>query len=150
MHEVLSKIHIHCTGIPATHNFDERSLISDWSHKHVAFIAGLGRFGLHRMLITEKGCCGRIGSFVIDALVEKTPRPKDEYCLYFYNRSCRACVTRCVNGSLKEDVLDRHLCYKQCLINVEAHKEMGLTDVCGKCACGVPCSVKNPVDVKGS
>ena len=49
---------------PPTHNFDPKILLSDWSHRHVAFAAGLGRFGLHNMLITQKGCCGRIGSFI--------------------------------------------------------------------------------------
>ena len=29
---------------PATHNFDEAQLMSDWSHKHVAYIAGIGGF----------------------------------------------------------------------------------------------------------
>ena len=28
--------------IPATHNFDEKKLISDWSHRHAAQIGGLG------------------------------------------------------------------------------------------------------------
>jgi hypothetical protein len=40
--------------LPPTHNFDEKKLISDWSHKHIGFIAGLGKFGLHQMLITKK------------------------------------------------------------------------------------------------
>ncbi|RLI33230.1 epoxyqueuosine reductase, partial [Candidatus Bathyarchaeota archaeon] len=28
--------------LPPTHNFDEERLVSEWSHKHVAYIAGLG------------------------------------------------------------------------------------------------------------
>lgn len=42
--------------MPATHNFDPKKLISDWSHRHVAFIAGLGRFGFNNMLIDATTC----------------------------------------------------------------------------------------------
>ena len=58
----------------ATHNFDEAKLVSYWSQKHVAYMAGLGKFGLHHMIITEKGCCGRLGSIVTNA---KISRPKE-------------------------------------------------------------------------
>ena len=89
--------------IPATHNFDPRKLMSDWSHRHVAFIAGLGRFGLNNMLITDRGCCGRIGSLVTTALIEPDPPFGGEACLYRHNGTCRRCVERCVNGALSSD-----------------------------------------------
>jgi len=75
--------------IPATHNFDPELLISDWSHKHIAFIAGLGTLGTNNMLITEKGCCGRIGSIVTNAAVGRTLKNSHELCLYKYNGSWR-------------------------------------------------------------
>jgi epoxyqueuosine reductase QueG len=53
---------------PPTHNYDPAVLMSDWSHRHIAFVAGLGRFGLNRWLITEKGCCGRFCYFVTEAV----------------------------------------------------------------------------------
>ena len=31
---------------PATHNFDPVKLTSRWSHKHLGYLAGLGRFGV--------------------------------------------------------------------------------------------------------
>jgi epoxyqueuosine reductase QueG len=37
---------------PPTHNFDTETLMSGWSRKHAACIAGLGQFRVHRMLIT--------------------------------------------------------------------------------------------------
>jgi hypothetical protein len=40
---------------PATGNFDPGRLVSRWSHRHVAWIAGMGSFGINNMLITEKG-----------------------------------------------------------------------------------------------
>lgn len=73
--------------IPATHNWIENKLISNWSHRHVAFIAGLGRFGLNNMLITDKGCCGRIGSLITSAMIEPDIRPNTESCLYKYDGS---------------------------------------------------------------
>ncbi|MDP4127775.1 MAG: epoxyqueuosine reductase, partial [Bacillota bacterium] len=50
--------------IPPTYNYDEVKLISDWSHRSVAYISGIGKFGLNNMFITESGCCGRLGSVV--------------------------------------------------------------------------------------
>ena len=135
------------TLIPATHNFSEKTLMSDWSQRHVAYIAGLGKFGLNRMLITKKGCCGRIGSIVTNLKVEPTERRKGESCLYKENGSCGACAKRCVNDALfeDEDKFDRHRCYEMCLYNVERLQDIGYTDVCGKCLVGIPCSFEDPV-----
>ncbi|SDL79789.1 epoxyqueuosine reductase [Halarsenatibacter silvermanii] len=69
-------------AVPATHNFDKKKLISDWSHRHVAYIAGLGTFGLNNMLITERGCGGRVGTLVVDLEMSPSPRPEVEYCLH--------------------------------------------------------------------
>ncbi|SMP51960.1 epoxyqueuosine reductase [Anoxynatronum buryatiense] len=128
----------------ATHNFDETTLMSVWSHRHVAYLAGLGNFGLNNMLITEKGCCGRVGTLVTSALVTCQPMTPAETCLYRYNGSCGLCVQRCVNGSLTLDAFDRHRCYEMCLENASALSSMGLADVCGKCTVGLPCSGVNP------
>ncbi len=32
---------------PATHNFDPKKLMARWSHKHLAYVSGLGRFGIN-------------------------------------------------------------------------------------------------------
>ena len=85
---------------PATHNYDPAILLSDWSHRHIAYIAGLGRLGLNQWLITAKGCCGRLGSFVTEALFSPTPRPKHEFCLHFAGKKCSACVKNCIYGAL--------------------------------------------------
>lgn len=131
--------------LPPTHNFDETELISDWSHKHVAFIAGLGNFGLHQMLITEKGCCGRLGSLVTSAKIKPTTRPQKEFCLYKHNETCKQCVGNCIFNALKIDSFDRHRCYEVCLSNADLFSELGLADVCGKCVSVVACSFSNPV-----
>lgn len=129
-----------------THNFDEEALVSDWSHKHIGYIAGLGTFGLHQMLITQKGCCGRIGSLVTEARIEPSPKPEEEYCKYKYDRTCKVCIKRCPTGALRENSFDRHRCYALCLKNAEFHKNEGLADVCGKCMSVVPCSFQKPYE----
>lgn len=131
--------------IPATHNWDVKKLISDWSHRSVAYIAGLGRFGLNNMLITEKGCCGRFGSFITSASLEPDERTERETCLNKYDGSCGACVKRCVNEALHTDGFDRFKCYEMCLENEREHRNSGYADVCGKCLTGIPCSFRDPV-----
>jgi len=143
--EVLKKRGFDAAPLPPTHNFDKKRLMSDWSHKHVAYIAGLGKFGLHHLLITEKGCCGRLGSLVTNAPINATRRPDGENCLYKSGKPCQVCVQKCVNGALKSDGLDRHRCYKVLLENEALYEEEGVADVCGKCTCIVPCSFHNPV-----
>jgi epoxyqueuosine reductase QueG len=133
-----------CVVTPPTHNFDEERLISGWSYKHVAFIAGLGRFGLHRMIITEKGCSGRLGSLVTNAAIKPTRRPEKEFCLYKKDRTCVTCVKNCVFEALKIDGFNRHRCYEVCLRNADLYSNLGLADVCGKCVSVTPCSFKNP------
>jgi epoxyqueuosine reductase QueG len=131
-------------AIPGTYNFDTDKLISDWSQRHVAYIAGLGSFGLNNMMITEKGCCGRIGSIVTSLKLEPSNRLNEEYCLYKKNGKCKACVRRCVNNALKVDEFVRNNCYDICLENDKKYSYLGLCDICGKCTVGVPCSTKIP------
>ncbi len=131
--------------LPPTHNFDKEKLISDWSHKHVAFVAGLGNFGIHQMLITERGCCGRFGSLITNAKIKSTKRPQKEFCLYKHNETCIQCVEHCIFNALKIDSFDRHRCYEICLSNADLFSELGLADVCGKCVSVVTCSFKDPV-----
>lgn len=133
------------TRLPATHNFDEEQLMSDWSHKHVAYIAGIGSFGHHHMLITDKGCCGRLGSLVTDAAIVPTPRIERERCLFKFDGSCRKCEKRCPAQALGKDPFHRHACYDRLLENARLHERHGLADVCGKCAAIVPCSFTDPV-----
>jgi epoxyqueuosine reductase QueG len=125
-------------------HFDRERLLSDWSQRHVAFIAGLGTFGINNMLITGEGCCGRYGSIVTTLAVEPDVRPSEEYCLYKKNGSCGACVEHCVYGALKPHAFDRNLCYLVCIENSILHREIGTAEACGKCLTDVPCSFANP------
>ncbi len=145
--ESLEELDIRAATEPATHNFDPVSLVSRWSHKSVAFIAGLGSFGAHRMLITNAGCAGRFGSLVLDVDLPIKREKADEtreHCLYNQNGTCLACVARCPVGALDSDGLDKQRCYRHLLEIAKGYADLGLTDVCGKCAIG-PCSFESAV-----
>jgi epoxyqueuosine reductase len=127
-----------------THNFDPHTLTSFWSHRHVAYLCSLGAFGRHHLLITAAGCAGRLGSLVLDAelpiAAAEAPR---EFCLYRRGRSCQACIRRCPSGALTADGLDRQRCYRHVLEVADHFRDLGLCDVCGKCATG-PCALEVP------
>ncbi|MCK8600461.1 epoxyqueuosine reductase [Desulfoferrobacter suflitae] len=129
---------------PATHNFDEAKLVSRWSHKHLAYLAGLGTFGHNHLLITSSGCCGRLGSLVTTMPLAATVRPEAEWCLQKAGYDCLACVPKCKYGALHETRFSRQACYRQCLRNNAHYSHLPLVDVCGKCACEVPCSYQIP------
>jgi epoxyqueuosine reductase len=127
----------------ATHNFNQETLSAIWSHKHVGYLCGLGRFGRHQMLITTSGCAGRLGSLVLDADLTPTPIPDREYCRHFSGDRCSACLKRCPSGALGAAGLDKQRCHRQLLEVGSQFADLGLCDVCGKCATG-PCALTIP------
>jgi epoxyqueuosine reductase QueG len=133
------------TAIPDSHAFDATRLAADWSHKHVAGLAGLGRPGRHSMMITRRGCFGRAWSYLTDVPFDSEPRPTHEPCLHLAGQDCSRCVERCVGVALLADRLDPRACWARCLENEGRHAGLEVTDVCGKCMAGVPCSHVDPV-----
>lgn len=125
-------------------HYDRERLSSNWSQRHVAYIAGLGTFGINNMLITGEGCCGRYSSIVTTLELEPDLRPAAEFCLYKKNGSCGACVRHCVCGALKPGHFDRKACYQVCMGNARLYSEVGDAEACGKCLTDVPCSFANP------
>lgn len=134
--------------LPATYNYDNEKLISDWSHRSVAYISGIGKFGIHNMLITKSGCCGRVGSVVTDIVLTPTIRTDEEYCLYKYNGTCKKCINKCVNNAFRihdsKVYFDRKKCNEQIYDKIVPEYPIGLGDTCGKCMCGIPCSFEIP------
>jgi len=145
MRAFLAARHHETSITPATHNFEPEKLVSDWSHRHVAVIAGLGKMGLNNMLITGRGCCGRLGSFVTSMDIEPDIRSETEACLYRHSGACMKCVKQCVNHALYEKKFDRFGCYEMCLLNNRLFLDLETADVCGKCLVRVPCSHADPV-----
>ncbi len=134
---------------PATHNFDHVKLVSRWSHKHLGYLAGLGRFGVNAQFITSSGCAGRLGSLVTEAEFGDSPLISEkELCLHKNGHKCLVCVKRCPVGAVSESGIDRKLCWEQLKSNIARSEELaGLentTHVCGKCQVIVPCSLRTP------
>ncbi len=135
---------------PATHNFDENILMARWSHKHLAYLANLGRFGTHYMLITPAGCAGRLGSLVTEADLGDHPViDTDEACLLKAGKKCGKCIETCPVDALDENEFERHKCWNRPNENRDILDYFldlpKTTDVCGKCVALMPCSFMNPV-----
>ncbi len=118
---------------------------SPWSHRHIAYAAGLGTFGMQDFLITEKGCAHRLGSFVVNLkLAPNRTRPDDihAYCLHYQGHKCLICAKRCpVDAITAENAHDKEACYqkvasslKYCIKNYHI-----FIYGCGLCATRVPC-----------
>jgi epoxyqueuosine reductase len=135
---------------PATHNFDEAKLMARWSHKHLAHLVNLGRFGVNHLLITPVGCTGRLGSFVSEAELGDHPLIETkEACLLKAGKECGKCIQACPVHALSENGFDRRSCWSRLTENRKTLDYFNdlpeSTHVCGKCAALVPCSFKNPV-----
>lgn len=61
---------------------DKEHIYSNWSQRHVGYIAGLGTFGLNNMLITDQGTCGRFYSLITNLPVEPDQPLQEERCLW--------------------------------------------------------------------
>jgi len=134
---------------PATHNFDEAKLMARWSHKHLAYLANLGRFGTHNMLITPAGCAGRLGSLVTEAeLGDHALIESGEACLLRAGKKCGKCIPACPVNALAENTFDRRGCWTRLNNNLDQLTYLSdlpsSTHVCGKCAAMMPCSFCNP------
>ena len=118
---------------------------SPWSHRHIAYAAGLGTFGMQDFLITEKGCAHRLGSFVVNLkLAPNRTRPDDihAYCLHYQGRTCLQCAARCpVNAITAENAHDKEACYQKVATSLKyCNKNYHLFIYgCGLCTTGVPC-----------
>lgn len=119
---------------------DYEILKSNWSHRHIAYAAGLGTFGINNMLITKDGCCGRYNSIVANIPVEPDHHLEAENCLYKSKGICKKCVENCFSGALTIEGFDRKKCYETCEKNVELYG----VDVCGKCVTNIPCAFIAP------
>lgn len=133
---------------PPTANFDKVTLLSRWSHKHLGYLSGLGRFGINAQLITPSGCAGRLGSLVTEADLGDHPvTGGTELCLYKQGLDCLKCVASCPVNAVSAEGIDRTKCYKR-IKAVQKMKHLSdlpeYTETCGKCQAFLPCSFGPP------
>jgi epoxyqueuosine reductase len=119
--------------------FEVVNLRSNWSERHVAFLAGLGTFSLNRSLITELGSAGRFMSVITDLKLAPTPRPYtevDEYC-----NKCGACIERCPPHAISKEGKDNTVCLTYLReMKIRFAPRYG----CGKCQTAIPCEARRP------
>lgn len=139
---------------PALHadlKIDYNAYASNWSERHVAYAAGLGSFGLHRGLITEKGVAGRFGSVITTLSFRPTPREDGDpfhNCSFLKAGQCGNCIERCPAGAISTEGMDKEICHHYLFVLDplrEARKKYGYANsTCGKCQVNVPCEERIP------
>ena len=127
-------------------------LSSPWSHRHAAFAAGLGTFGLCDGLITSVGKAHRLGSLVVAENLAATPRDYQgpyDWCLWHSSGKCAKCADRCPAGALTKAGHDKIRC--QAFLMEAAKPKIGKLwpDLegaygCGLCQSAVPCDTRRP------
>ena len=119
---------------------NENTFSSNWSERHVAYVCGLGTFGLSTSFITDRGKAGRFTSLIVS---EALPRDSRSYHgVYERCTMCGACIRRCPAGAIsREHGKDHRTCWKYV-------RKMGeLFDPrfgCGLCQTNVPCECTDP------
>jgi len=133
-------------------NSETLGICSTWSHRHAAFAAGLGTFGLSDGFITEKGKAVRFMSFIVEADLEPTEKDYEghyDWCLYFRSGICGACIRRCPKRAIAEKGHDKEKCFEYTRTCYEKlSEEIDTTEMievgCGLCQTKVPCMNKKP------
>ena len=126
-------------------------LASAWSERHAAYVSGLGTFGLCDGLITERGKAMHCFSVIAKIQIPPTPRPyknHHDYCLYYADGSCSACIKRCPAGAISTKGHNKSRCMQYCFGPALQYirNNFGIDDYgCGLCQTGVPCESRNPM-----
>lgn len=128
--------------VKATNDYDQSNPVSSWSHRTMACAAGLGRFGMNRILMTSKGSAVRYCSLLTTA--ELTPSgPYDgPVCLGLDGGDCTICLDACPVNALTHwyeggnfDCQDLQETYHDKMIEELSVDTAG---TCGKCIAVCP------------
>ncbi|MCL2400295.1 MAG: 4Fe-4S binding protein [Defluviitaleaceae bacterium] len=113
---------------------------SNWSERHIAYVCGLGTFGLSKGIITRKGMSGRFGSIVTELDLPKDSRNYSD--IYEYCNMCGVCIDHCPANAISKNGKESSICSDFLNKVFEKHNpRYG----CGKCQVGVPCESEIPM-----
>ncbi len=127
---------------------------SNWSERHAAYASGLGTFGLSDGFITPKGMAMRLGSVVTNLPLKPSAKSYPHHranCLYFFNKTCKVCATRCPAGAITAAGHDKDKCseYSRDTIGPARRAEYGVKiSGCGLCQTKVPCEYEIPKPIQ--
>ncbi len=113
---------------------------SVWSERHVAFICGLGTFGISYGLITARGMAGRFGSILTDLELPPDPRGYEE--IREYCDLCGTCARNCPVQAISLENGKNHAICSAFLDRVLERFKPRFG--CNKCQTGVPCESRIP------
>jgi len=121
---------------------------SNWSERHVAYVCGLGTFGLSKGLITKKGVAGRFTSVITNL---KLPGDLRDYSgMYEYCSMCGVCARNCPAKAISLETGKDHVkCSAFVNQTIAMYQSQGAETPrrnrrygCGKCQVQVPCDTK--------
>ncbi|WP_211289617.1 hypothetical protein SPSIL_036370 [Sporomusa silvacetica DSM 10669] len=117
---------------------------SPWSHRHIAYAAGLGTFGMNDFLITEKGVAHRCGSFVVNLKLQPNKeRNRDihAHCLQYQGINCLKCKQRCPVDAISQNGHNKDICCKKVISSTMfCNKNYHIFIYgCGLCSTKIPC-----------
>jgi len=103
--------------------------VAFFSHRHAAYLAGLGTFGLNNMLLTSAyGPRVRFGSVLTTAVIEPDPIRKDDLCT-----RCMECVTACPVRAVSSEGYPKGKTNKQACAKYSASLSRKGISPCGIC-----------------
>ena len=141
MREVMNELgYYETSGTNLPGDWDDKICGPVWSHKHAAFLAGLGDFGVAGAFYTAEGFAGCFGSVITTLRIEQSKewtedelKDSDRICQDIETAILYAGVGKeslCPAGAIKSERVNRPACAEFC-------KKQGqpapLPDVCGKC-----------------
>jgi epoxyqueuosine reductase len=107
----------------------KRNPVSFFSHRHAAYLAGLGTFGVNNMLLSPRyGPRVRFGSIFSEADLPSDPMVENDLCT-----RCMRCVSSCPTRALNEGEYPSILTDKQACVAYSAELNRRGISPCGIC-----------------
>lgn len=128
--------------VTATNDYDPSDPVSSWSHRTMACAAGLGKFGMNRILITSRGSAVRYCSLLTTAELEPSGPYEGPVCTGLDGGSCRLCLDACPVDALtrwydggKFDCQELQEVYHEKMLE---ELKVDTAGTCGKCIAVCP------------